>query len=190
MRTAALTKSSTVLSLGGQPETNLLGDTYFSQAPLLYDDYVVKIAVAPVSAGLVALTKAPLNVTDKPHGLRDAVVNFFRTSSAEWELRAQLCTDLKPMPIEDASKVWPEEKSPYVAVARISAPQQAAWSAARALAVEDGMAFSPWHGLAAHRPLGSVMRVRKSAYEAASRFRAERNQRAIKEPLSLDSFPA
>jgi hypothetical protein len=184
------TQSSTVLSLGGQPETHLLGDTYFSQAPLLYGKYVVKVAVAPVSAGLIALTNAPLDITDKPHGLRDAVVTFFRSQSAEWELRVQLCTDLKLMPIEDASKAWPEDKSPYVAVARITAAQQAAWSAARILAVEDGMAFSPWHGLAAHRPLGSVMRVRKSAYEAAANFRAERNQRVINEPKSLDGFPA
>ncbi len=32
----------------------------------------------------------------------------------------QLCTDLDAMPVEDASVVWPEDKSPHVAVARIT----------------------------------------------------------------------
>jgi hypothetical protein len=46
-------------------------------------------------------------------------------------------------------------------------------------AVDDGMSFSPWHGIAAHRPLGSIMRVRKMAYEMGRRFRAEKSGRSI-----------
>ena len=94
------------------------------------------------------------------------------------------------MPIEDASVPWPEAASPYVAVARITAMPQIAWSQARSAAVDDGMAFSPWHGVAAHRPIGSVMRVRKAAYEASARFRAGHNGRPITEPNNLDGFPA
>jgi hypothetical protein len=48
------------------------------------------------------------------------------------------------------------------------------------------MSFSPWHSLAAHRPLGAVMRVRRTVYEAAAAMRAERNGRIIKEPRSID----
>jgi hypothetical protein len=51
------------------------------------------------------------------------------------------------------------------------------------------MSFSPWHGLAAHRPLGSVMRVRKVVYETAAKFRAERDGVSIVEPHNLDNFP-
>jgi hypothetical protein len=182
-------KSPTLISIGGQQETHLLGDTYYSQAPLLYGDYVVKVALAPVSPELAALTNAPLELSGKPNGLRDAVVDYFRAHDGVWELRVQFCTDLQTMPIEDASKAWPEEQSPYLAVARLHVPAQQAWSVARASAVEDGISFSPWHGLAAHRPLGSIMRVRKSAYEAAARFRAECNRRPIVEPSNLDNFP-
>jgi hypothetical protein len=89
------------------------------------------------------------------------------------------------MPIEDASVVWDESLSPYRPVARLVAGAQAAWSEDRARTIDEGLAFSPWHGLAAHRPLGSVMRVRKAAYEAAQRFRAERNQRALSEPKAI-----
>jgi len=45
--------------------------------------------------------------------------------------------------------------------------------------------FSPWHGLAAHRPLGGIMRVRKAVYEEAKKFRAERNGRVIQEPHEM-----
>jgi hypothetical protein len=36
----------------------------------------------------------------------------------------------------------------------------------------EGMKFDPWSGLAAHRPLGEVMRARKAAYHASQLGRA------------------
>jgi hypothetical protein len=85
------------------------------------------------------------------------------------------CTDLKAMPIEDASVRWPEERSPYLPVARITAPSQVAWSEARSAIVDDRLAFNPWHGLTAHRPIGSIMRARKMAYRQSALARAQRN---------------
>jgi hypothetical protein len=92
------------------------------------------------------------------------------------------------MPIENAAIVWPEEKSPYRPIARISVKPQAAWSTARSSAVDDGMSFSPWHGLASHRPLGGIMRARKQIYEMAKKFRAEKNGRTIEEPREIVTF--
>lgn len=182
-------ESSTLMTLGGYPEVNILGDDFYSQAPILYGNYMAKVALKPFSAGLRALTKAPVDLKDKPNGLREAVVDFFRSNSGEWDLQVQLCTDRDSMPLEDAAKQWPEDKSSYVTVARISMPAQDAWSAARVQAVNEQMSFSPWHALAAHRPLGAIMRVRKAVYEAAARFRAEHNQVKIVEPRSLDDLP-
>jgi hypothetical protein len=183
-------ESPTLLSLGGQPETHPLGDTYYSQVPLLYGAYMVKVALFPASSEIMALAKAPVDLKGKPDGLREAFNKFFRTTGAEWELRVQFCTDLQAMPIEDASTVWPQDKSPFITVGRISVPPQIAWSPERSAAVDDGLSFSPWHGLAAHRPLGSIMRIRKTAYEMTARFRAQRNGRVIEEPHNLDRFPA
>jgi hypothetical protein len=76
-----------------------------------------------------------------------------------------------------------------VAVARIVVTPQLAWSEARSQAVDDGYSFSPWHGLAAHRPLGSVNRLRKRAYEMSRQFRARQNQRVIEEPRTLEKLP-
>jgi len=178
--------SPTLLTLGGQPETNPLGDNYYTQTPLLYGLYMAKLCVVPSSPELQALVKAPVNLKDKPNGLREAVVEFFRTNGAEWELRVQLCTDLDTMPIEDASKVWPEDETPYVAVARVRVTPQLAWSPERYQAVEEAMSFSPWHGLSAHRPLGSVNRVRQAAYAQGAARRARSNGLTVTEPTSLD----
>lgn len=46
----------------------------------------------------------------------------------------------------------------------------------------DGVAISQWHGLAAHRPLGSVMRARRAAYPRSAGFRAPHNGCPIHAP--------
>ncbi|WP_132256713.1 catalase family protein [Methylobacterium segetis] len=179
------TKSPTVIALGGHPETHILGETFYSQVPVRWGDYVAKVAVAPVSPELTALTNAALNVNGKPNGLREAVTAFFAEHEGVWELRAQLWTNRETMPIEDASVPWPEEESPYRAVARITVPRQDAWSEGKVKAIDDGFAFSPWHGLAAHQPLGSIMRARRAVYPKSSGFRAEHNGCPIHEPGGL-----
>ncbi|MGV7033772.1 catalase family protein [Methylobacterium symbioticum] len=179
------TKSPTVIALGGHPETHILGETFYSQAPLRWGEHVAKVAVAPVSPELTALTGASLKVNGKPNGLREAVSAFFAEQGGTWELRAQLLTNPATMPVEDASVPWPETESPYVAVARIVVAPQASWSAEKVRRLDDGLAFSPWHGLAAHRPLGSIMRARRAVYPESAGFRAARNGCPIHEPRSL-----
>jgi hypothetical protein len=107
------TKSPTVIALGGHPETHILGETFYSQAPLRWGDYVAKVAVAPVSPELTALTGAALNVNGQPNGLREAVAAFFAAQAGVWEIWAQLLTNCETMPVEDASVPWPEAESPY-----------------------------------------------------------------------------
>jgi hypothetical protein len=177
-------KSPTLIALGGHPETHILGETFYSQVPLLYGDYVAKIQVAPISTGLVALKDAPLDMTDKPNALRQAVSDHFASAGGEWEVRAQLLTNRETMPIEDSSVAWPEDESPYVPVARISAAPQTTWSEITNDASDHQLAFSPWQGLAAHRPLGSIMRARKPAYEMSKHFRAEHSHPDLSIALS------
>ncbi|MET3132100.1 hypothetical protein AAKU55_002370 [Oxalobacteraceae bacterium GrIS 1.11] len=182
-------ESATLKSLGGHPVTHILGETFYSQAPILFGPYMAKLQIVPVASTLQALTGKAVDLHGKPDGMRESVVAYFADQGAEWEVRVQLCTDLDSMPIEDASLPWSEQQSPFFAVARITAPPQAGWNAALSKAVDDGMAFNPWHGIAAHRPIGSIMRVRKVAYQLSSRLRAERNGVALVEPKNLDDFP-
>jgi len=172
----------------GHPETHILGETFFSQAALRYGDYVAKICVAPASDNLKALTGKHLDHS-KYSALRDAVVEFFKTEQAEWEVKVQLATDLAKMPVEDASVRWPEDESAYVPVGRLVAKPQNAYSAERRIFVDELLSFSPWHGLLAHQPLGSVMRARKAAYSIAASYRRTQEQRPMIEPKSISELP-
>jgi hypothetical protein len=87
------------------------------------------------------------------------------------------------MPVESV-EAWDEEKSPFVTVARITVQPQPAWTEERSEAVDDGMHFSPWNGIAAHQPLGSIMRLRKLAYQRSAAFRSQRNETPVTEPLA------
>jgi hypothetical protein len=181
-------ESATLKSMGGHPQTHPLGETFFSQVPVRFGDYIAKLSIVPVALSLTALKNQPLPAAGHADALREATDAFFAAhDDAVWELRAQLCTDLQKMPVEDASVLWPEDDSPFVAVARIRIPRQPGWSAERSRAVDDGMSFSPWHGLAAHRPLGSVMRARRAVYPASAAFRGQANGCPMHEPRAADT---
>ena len=168
-------ESPKIKSLGGYPEIHVLGESFFSQVPIRYGDYIAKVGVFPVSPELKALTDTPLDLNHDPNALRAAVRDFFTAHGGTWELRVQLCTGLNDMPVEDASVAWPEDKSPYITVATIAAPPQDASCETAYEKIDTAMSFSPWHGLDAHRPLGSIMRARKAAYEQSAGFRLSNN---------------
>ena len=170
------------------PETHILGETYGITAAIRYGDYIAKLIAAPVSENLMTLTGESVD-TSNPSVLRDLIVEFFSTNSAEYELRVQLCTDLEKMPVEDASVEWSEEISPYRGVARIVIPAQEAYSPARRVYADDVLTFTPFHCLAEHRPLGSAMRARRTAYEHSSNFRHQMNAQPRIEPQSIDDLP-
>lgn len=171
-----------------QPETHILGETYYSAAALRYGDYIAKLNAVPVSASLQPLIGKQIK-TDDPSILRDLVVSFFRNHAAEYELRAQLCTNLERMPVEDASIRWSEDESQYQSIAKITIPAQEAFSPARRVNVDEVLSFNAWHCLPEHRPLGSIQRVRMKAYELSSRYRHELNQQPRVEPRSIDEMP-
>ncbi|SFU79961.1 hypothetical protein [Pseudoduganella namucuonensis] len=159
--------------LGGEPDHYLLGETYFSQARILFGARIAQVCVTPVSA---ASTKAP----DGP-ALREAMVEHFARFGAEWELRVS---------IEDGPFGWLEDARRYRAVARIVARPQPAWSSALARVVERGMSFSPWHCVAAHQPMGAILRGRRDGYGAAARFRGERPRVNMREPYNACLLPS
>ena len=178
-----------ILKKLGNPETHILGESFYSQTPLRYGNYIAKIAFVPASENLIALKDKKLEHPGDYSALRDAVVRFFKIERAEWNVCAQLATDLEKTPIEDASAVWPEELSPYVTVARLTAEPQEAYSVARRIFVDERLSFSPWHGLLAHQPLGNINRARRLAYRTAAAFRRTQEGRAEIEPTSIDELP-
>ncbi len=173
----------------GHTKRNPLADAYFSQAALRYGDYVAKMGVFPVSPDLVALIDQTVDTGADPDAFRHAAVDHLRSHGATFEFRVQLCTDLTAMPVEDAAVVWPEDQSPYVAVARIDIPAQDAYSPARQAFFDNALSFQPAHSLAAHRPLGSLMRARLATYQALVAYRQGQNHEQQVEPTELSQIP-
>jgi hypothetical protein len=172
------------------PNHHILGETFHSMAALRYGDHVAKISAAPLSEDVRALTGRPVGRRAGDSTLRDLVADFFARHSAEYELRAQLCVDVDRMPIEDASKRWPEELSPHRRVAVLHLPAQDPYSDARRRYADDVLSFSPWRALEVHRPLGSIMRSRRMAYAGSSDFRHTVNGVQVREPSSIEELPA
>jgi hypothetical protein len=170
------------------PNNHMLGETYTTLGAVRYGDYVAKISVAPLSENLKAIAGKEMDVSE-PGAYRDMVVDFFRTQGAEYELRAQLCTDLKTMPVEDASIDWPQDQSPYQVLGKIVLPAQDAFSPARRVYADDVLSFNPFHCLPEHRPLGSINRVRIKAYESSAKYRHMMNATPRVEPTSIDQLP-
>lgn len=169
-----------IKGVGGEPQRHPLGETYYSQTPFLYGPYMAKFALAPSAGPLLALRGVRLDNGDDAQ--RAALAAYFAGQGGEWELRVQLCTDLDRMPIEDASQEWPEESSPYVAVARLVVAPQASWDPAASPRLEDETAFDPWNCLAAHRPLGAINRARREVMKVSRELRASFNRCPIHEP--------
>ena len=91
-----------------------------------------------------------------------------------YEVQLQFFISEDITPIEDASVVWPADKSPFVTVATLTIPQQSFGDEkqqAREKRIE-GTIFDPWNGLLEHRPLGEIMRARKFAYYASQQTRS------------------
>ncbi|MCR6502013.1 catalase family protein [Shinella sp. CPCC 101442] len=176
-------ESATLKSLGGNPQTHILGESFFSQLPLRHGDYIAKLAIVPASHNLQALAERRLDTSKDPDVIRHEVESFFARETAVWHLQVQLCTDLATMPVEGVD-AWNEEISPFLTIAHLVTEPQPAWNEERSEIVDDGMHFSPWNGLKAHQPLGSIMRLRKLAYEKSAAFRSQRNLTPVSEPVS------
>jgi hypothetical protein len=173
----------------GIPNHHILGETFHSMAAIRFGAYIAKISAAPLSDSVRRLTRQTIDTGSSPSAFRDHVVDFFKSQSAEYELRAQLCTDLGRMPVEDASVEWPEALSPHQPIAKLTFPPQDAYSPARRVFADDILSFNPWHCIEDHRPLGSIMRIRIPAYEQSSRFRHEMNAQPRVEPRNVSEVP-
>ncbi len=181
----------------GAPATHILGESFSTVAPLRFGGYVAKIGFAPGSENLKKLTGESIDLSEDYNALEELIKKFFRHETAVWEVKAQLALDdsdkddkEREFPIERADVKWPEEKSPWQVVARITVEPQDTYSDARQVFVDERLSFNPWHALAAHRPLGGIMRSRLKAYEEAAKYRAQRNERERAEPTSIGEVPA
>ncbi|WP_315760316.1 catalase family protein [Sphingomonas sp. Y38-1Y] len=177
-------ESTMLKTMGGAPQVHPLGTTYFSQTPYRFGDHVAKFQLRPVAPELLALREATIDTKGRRDAIREDTGAALAEHGGVWELRFQLCTDTDAMPIEDASVEWDEAASPYRTVALLEVAPQAGWGP-DAEAIDEALSFAPWHGLAAHRPLGNINRARKDPYKSSADRRRRANGCPLHEPASL-----
>lgn len=174
------------LAVFAAPNRPILGETFFSSAPIRFGDYVARFKYEPTSPEVKALADQTLPRNPGQDEHRDLIMAFFEKNSAEYTFSVQLCLDTKTMPIEDATKRW---DSPYLPVAKVVFPRQNPYSALRRAYGDDVLSFNSWRGLEAHRPLGSINRLKLKVYEASSDFRHKMNHIDRHEPADISELP-
>jgi hypothetical protein len=152
---------------------NPLGIPYFSAAPFLFGpDQVMKFSAQPCVQ--VPPEKSPPK-TRPDNYLRDALIETMNgNEDLHFDFMLQVRggrDDFGPDNdlIENASSLWEDD---FVKVAKItiSRPQPEVNSEENQAHCEK-LAFTPWHSLVEHQPIGSINRLRKSVYQASAEHR-------------------
>lgn len=109
---------------------------------------------------------------------------------ATFDLRVQLCEDIKDQPVEDCGQEWDEKKYPVRTVARVRIP--ASQSNGTITVSQDPVSPARrkvWDGLSAHRPLGSTNRLRGRLYAASAKLREHGNAVQLRGVHSSNEIP-
>jgi hypothetical protein len=161
-----------------EPFYNPLQARYFSQVPYLLGPSAIKFSTKPITN---AANRPP--AAEGPDFLREAMKQQVAESDVYFDFMVQVQTDPVRMPIEDSLTIWDEALSPFQRVAIVRIPRQDITTEGHEIA--ENLAFTPWHALPEHRPLGNMNRTRRVVYEMVSEFRRTTNGVAREEPTKL-----
>ncbi len=157
---------------------------YWSTVPyLLGEGQAMQFQVHPRSAQRTPIPKRP-----PANYLRQAMRRTLAERPVEFDFKVQVQTDAHRMPLENASVVWSERRSPPITVARMRLPVQR-FDSPEQLAFARSLSFQPWHAIPQHRPLGSQNRARRAIYFELSKLRQQMNQDPRIEPDGSERFP-
>ena len=152
------------------PPLSPFDNSYFSAAPFLFGNgRAMKFSARPVNPMSGELG----NAIDDPDYLRNALRKRMAAGDGkdicfDFQVQVRQADDLEiATDIEDMCTLWPEDKYPFVTVARIVIPPQDVASPARVEFCET-LFYTPWHGLADHRPLGGINRMRRKVYDKSA----------------------
>jgi hypothetical protein len=144
---------------------------YFSMTPFAFgQDRSVKYSAAPCGP---ASPTAPAHAG--PNFLRTELTRALAAGPACFTIQVQLRTG--DMPIDDVTREWSEEVSPFRSVGRLELMQQNVDTDQRN-AFCEAVTFNPWRAPTEHQPQGSMNFVRREVYRVISDYRNQRNGRA------------
>ena len=110
---------------------------------------------------------------DNPNYQRKIIQDLLENQNLCYNLQIQLKpidADNKTFPIEDASIFWPTEDAKYQTVAQVLVAQKTKPTKESECEVLN---YTPWNGLKAQQPLGSLSRARLTIYRESTRIRKE-----------------
>jgi hypothetical protein len=103
-----------------------------------------------------------------------------------WDFGIQFQTNPN-MSIDDATIVWQESESPFFTVGRLTVKHQFIDSE-KQFNFAENLQFFPWNGLAVHRPVGALNRIRSLVYPIVADYRHSKPDRAYQEPTGNETF--
>ncbi len=156
---------------------NLLEAQFWSTTPYRFgsDKQAVKYSAIPQSNRKSNLPKKPSD-----NFLRERMEETLSKKDVYFDFMVQFQTNAKKMPIEDPTREW---NSPFIKLATIRIFKQD-FNTEQQRQFGQNLAFTPWHCLPEHRPIGGANRARKEAYIALQKFRFERTGVVNEEPES------
>jgi hypothetical protein len=90
--------------------------------------------------------------------LSEIMSEHLKTQGACFDFMVQEKISGAHMPIDDASVIWSEKKSPFVPIARVNIPPQDFTSLEQQSFCEN-LSMNPWHGVGDWEPIGSLNRA-------------------------------
>ena len=117
---------------------------------------------------------------------RDELIQSLSKPEAKycWNFEIQVQTSPKQS-IDDVTVMWPEDKAPFFTVGRLTVSHQVIDIEAQFC---ENLRFSPWNGLAVHRPIGALNRLRAGVYKLVGEYRLRKQGLEYQEPTGEETF--
>lgn len=147
---------------------NPLEVQYFGAAPFGFGpDRAMKFSAAPCKPRTQEPFETVVAGDPSPDYLREALTETMQGEEDvcfDFMIQLRGPGDLAETQLEDATTTWPDELESYQRVARINIPVPQEPESAEVVEQCEAMAFTPWHSLTVHQPLGGINRLRRQVY--------------------------
>jgi hypothetical protein len=147
---------------------------YFGAAPFMFGpDRVMKFSVAACHEIEQPSLDELLAKYPSENYLREAVTATMKgEENICLNFKLQVRADGPDLDlIENASSTWKDELVGYKDVARITIPAPQEPDTQESIDHCEKLAFTPWHSLQAHRPIGGINRLRQEVYYSSAKHR-------------------
>jgi hypothetical protein len=149
--------------------------SYWSTTPYALGSVAIQYKLRPAGP-----SSTPTDYHDKDQ-LRRALAARLNSSEVRFELLAVPQADPARMLVEDPTQPWDVPGNTPVRLAVLHLPTQD-FNRPERFAAGQGLSFTPWHCLEAHRPLGGINRTRRIVYRAMADARRESSDEPLREP--------